>query len=79
MGRTTRLFGLFDSIFSYVVSVLLYHFPFIICLNKKYVAPKKRLHMTLSPGSTGTYTSSKTPGRDMEDRWSLDRVFAVAS
>ena len=24
----------------YVVSVLLYHFPYIICLNKKYVAPK---------------------------------------
>ena len=27
-----------------------------------------------SQGSTGTYTFSKTPGRDSEDRWSLDRV-----
>ena len=28
--------------------------------------------MTPSPGSSGTLISSKTPGRDLEDRWSLD-------
>ena len=32
-----------------------------------------------SPGSSGTYMSSKTPGRDLEDRWSLDRVPEVGS
>ena len=31
-------------------------------------------HMTPPPGSSGTSTSSKTPGRDLEDRWSLDKV-----
>ena len=35
-------------------------------------------HMTPSPGSSGIYTSSKTPGRDLEDRWSLDRVSAIS-
>jgi len=36
-------------------------------------------HMTPPPGSSGTSTSSKTPGRDLEDRWSLDRVCDVGS
>ena len=36
-------------------------------------------HMTPPPGSSGTSTSSKTPGRDLEDRWSLDRVSDVGS
>ena len=35
-------------------------------------------HMTPPPGSSGISTSSKTPGRDLEDRWSLDRVSAVS-
>jgi len=36
-------------------------------------------HMTPPPGSSGTSMSSKTPGRDLEDRWSLDRVCDVRS
>ena len=36
-------------------------------------------HMTPPPGSSGTSTSSKTPGRDLQDRWSLDRVSDVGS
>ena len=36
-------------------------------------------HMTPPPGSSGTSTSSKTPGRDLEDRWSLGRVSDVGS
>ena len=35
-------------------------------------------HMTPPPGSSETSTTSKTPGRDLEDKWSLDRVFAVS-
>ena len=31
-------------------------------------------HPGPSPGASGTSMSSKTPGRDLEDRWSLDRV-----
>ena len=34
--------------------------------------------MTKPPGSSGTSTSSKTPGGDLEDRWSLDRVSAFS-
>ena len=33
----------------------------------------------LFPSFSGTSTSSKTPGRDLEDRWSLDRVCDVGS
>ena len=36
-------------------------------------------HMTPSPGLLGTSTSSKTPGGDLKDRWSLDRVSDVES
>ena len=36
-------------------------------------------HMTPPSGSSGTSTSSKTLGRDLEDRWSLDRVCDVGS
>ena len=36
-------------------------------------------HLTPLPGSSGTSMSSKTPGRDLEDRWSLDRVSDVGS
>ena len=36
-------------------------------------------HMTPPPGSSGTSTSSKTPGRDLEDRWSFGRVSDVGS
>ena len=36
-------------------------------------------HMKPPPGSSGTSTSLKTPGRDLEDRWSLDRVCDVES
>ena len=35
--------------------------------------------MTPSPGSSGTSMSSKIPARDLEDRWSLDRVPDVRS
>ena len=31
-------------------------------------------YLTLSPGSSGTSLSSKTPGSDLEDRKSLDTV-----
>ena len=31
-------------------------------------------HMKPPPVSSGTFMSSKTPGGDSEDRWSLDRV-----
>ena len=33
----------------------------------------------LFPSFSGTSTSSKTPGRDLEDRWSLDKVSDVRS
>ena len=36
-------------------------------------------YLTPSPGSSGTSMSSKTPGRDLEDRWSLDWVSDVHS
>ena len=36
-------------------------------------------HLRPSPGASGTSTSSKTPGRDLEDRWSLDRLSDVQS
>ena len=36
-------------------------------------------HLTPIPGSSGTSMSSKTPGRDLEDRWSLDIVSVVGS
>ena len=36
-------------------------------------------HLTPPSGSSGTSTSSKTPGRYLEDRWSLDRVCDVGS
>ena len=36
-------------------------------------------HLTPPPGLSGTSMSSKTPGRDLEDRWSLDRVSDVRS
>ena len=36
-------------------------------------------HQTPPPGSPGTSMSSKTPGRDLEDRWSLYRVSDVGS
>ena len=36
-------------------------------------------HLRPSPGASGTSTSSKTPGRDLEDRWSLDRLSHVQS
>ena len=32
------------------------------------------IHLRPSPGASGTSMSSKTPGRDLEDRWSLDRL-----
>ena len=35
-------------------------------------------HMTPSPGLSGTSTSSKTPGGDLKDRWSLERVSDVS-
>ena len=35
------------------------------------------LNLTPPPGSSGTSMSSKTPGRDLEDRWSLDKVLYV--
>ena len=35
--------------------------------------------MTPSPAPSRTSTSSKTPGRDFEDRWSLDEVPDVGS
>ena len=44
----------------YVVSVLLYHFPYIICLNKKYVAPKlswRHLETDVMYHSNNTITS----------------------
>ena len=31
-------------------------------------------HLTPSPGPSGMSMSSKTPGKDLEDRWSLDMV-----
>ena len=33
--------------------------------------------LTPSPAPSGTFLSSKTPGRDLEDRWSLDEVLDV--
>jgi len=36
-------------------------------------------HLTPSPGPSGMSMSSKTPGRDLEDRWSLDMVPAARS
>ena len=30
-----------------------------------------------SPGASGTSISTKTPGRDLEDRWSLDKLLEV--
>ena len=36
-------------------------------------------HLTPPPGSSGTSMSSKTPGRDLEDGWSLDGVSDVRS
>jgi len=36
-------------------------------------------HLKPTPGSSGTAMSLKTPGRDFEDRWSLDRVPDVGS
>ena len=36
-------------------------------------------YITPPPCSSGTSTSIKTPGRDLEDRWSLDRVCDVGS
>ena len=36
-------------------------------------------HLTLPPGSSGTSMSSMTPGRDLKDRWSLDKVSDVGS
>ena len=35
----------------YVVSVLLYHFPYIICLNKKYVAQRTSMGHLWVPGT----------------------------
>ena len=35
--------------------------------------------LTSSPAPSRTSTSSKTPGRDLEDRWSLDEVPDVGS
>ena len=35
--------------------------------------------LTPSPGQSGMSMSSKTPGRDLEDRWSLDMVSDVRS
>ena len=35
--------------------------------------------LTPSPVSSRTSTSSKTPGRDLKDRWSLDEVPDVRS
>ena len=35
--------------------------------------------LTLSPVASRTSMSSKTPGRDLEDRWSLDEVPDVGS
>ena len=32
------------------------------------------IHLTLFPSPSGTYISSKTPGRDMKERWSLGRI-----
>ena len=36
-------------------------------------------HLTPSPGPSGMSVSSKTPGRDLEDRWRLDMVPDVRS
>ena len=36
-------------------------------------------NLTPLPGSSGASISSKTPGRDLEDGWSLDRVPDVGS
>ena len=35
--------------------------------------------LTASPAPSRTSKSSKTPGRDLEDRWSLDEVPDVGS
>ena len=35
--------------------------------------------LTPSPALSSTFMSSKTPGRDLEDRWSLDEVPDVGS
>ena len=35
--------------------------------------------LTISPVPSRTSMSSKTPGRDLEDRWSLDEVPTVGS
>ena len=35
--------------------------------------------MTPSPAASGTSLSSKTSGRDLEDRWSLDKLPDVGS
>ena len=37
------------------------------------------IHLTPTSGQSGTYMSSKTPGRYLEERWSLDRVSDVGS
>ena len=31
-------------------------------------------YLQIYPGSSGSYISSKTPGRDFENRWGLGRV-----
>ena len=36
-------------------------------------------HLTLPPGSSGTSMSSMTLGRDLKDRWRLDKVSDVGS
>ena len=35
--------------------------------------------LTPTPAPSGTFLSFKTPGRDMEDRWSLDKLSDVGS
>ena len=39
----------------------------------------ERCHITPSSALSGTFMSSKTPGRDLDDRWSLDSVSEVGS
>ena len=46
--------------------------------RRRLEGPVESWQMTPPPGSSGTSTSSKTPGRDLEDRRSLDRVSAVS-
>ena len=36
-------------------------------------------HLTPPQGSSGTTMSCKNPGRELEDRWGLDRVSDVGS